>query len=364
MVLKETIGLMLVREGTLTRPQLNQGLRAHRTSGCRLGEALIKLGFIDLNQLLEVLSRQLSLPILPRDFLLSVAPAVVGRCPESVARHLGVMPVTASEDRLAFAIPNGAALPALRAYPAFAGHLVEGYLASEEAINDAHTQWFGVAETASTRAELSVDPTRPRPPHTGFDAEAGEGEEPPRILEAVIAPPDGGTLPAGPLEEVLPLELDAPDPSTVPQRLFDGETVNQIMSIAGEALGEFFRRVLVGWVSEEGVSVVGHRGFDLRAVAAPLHGFPALARTAVNRSLSYGAPGDDRRALEVVEQFLPRAPKMALVGTLGAGAGMPVVLYGDNDQSPPIYDDLHEVEMLFKEVETALLMLNIRVSPL
>ena len=353
---QETIGLMMVRGGVLTRPQLNQGLRAQRRTGERLGTSLIKLGFIDSSQLLETLSTQLAIPLLPPEFLSSIAPAVLGQCPGDLACALGVLPVTASGEKLGFAIADGATLSALREESAFRHLEVHGYLASEEAIREAQEQYFG--KTPPLCPSVAEEKARPRPPRTGFDSDlSGAGFEP-LLLENVVAPVSGRPLPPARIE-VVPVELTrraAPPPVS---RLFDSRNINEVIVIAGEILGAWFRRVLVGRLTAQGALVVAHCGFDLCAVEASGAAVPTLRDTGLGRSLSYGSPADDRRVIEIVEIFLPSPSEMALLGTLGERAGVPMFFYGDNDHFPPVYDDLHEVEILFKEVETTLEMLNI-----
>ena len=43
---QETLGLLLIRAGLVTRGQLYEGLRRQRHTGERIGEALVALGLI------------------------------------------------------------------------------------------------------------------------------------------------------------------------------------------------------------------------------------------------------------------------------------------------------------------------------
>src|SRR5438270_8243219 len=58
----ERIGDLLVREGLITREQLARALEEQRQSGTRVGYNLIKLGFIEENELTKVLARQDKMP--------------------------------------------------------------------------------------------------------------------------------------------------------------------------------------------------------------------------------------------------------------------------------------------------------------
>src|SRR3954447_5573081 len=58
----ERIGNLLVREGLITREQLARALEEQRASGTRVGYNLIKLGFIEENELTKMLARQYKMP--------------------------------------------------------------------------------------------------------------------------------------------------------------------------------------------------------------------------------------------------------------------------------------------------------------
>src|SRR5689334_23192061 len=58
----ERIGDLLVREGLITREQLARALEEQRQSGTRVGYNLIKLGFIEENELTKMLARQYKMP--------------------------------------------------------------------------------------------------------------------------------------------------------------------------------------------------------------------------------------------------------------------------------------------------------------
>ncbi|MEW5849223.1 MAG: hypothetical protein AB2A00_10425 [Myxococcota bacterium] len=58
----ETLGLILVRSGLLTREQLYEGLRAQSTQGGFLGEHLVRLKYITYDNLLQALARQFGVP--------------------------------------------------------------------------------------------------------------------------------------------------------------------------------------------------------------------------------------------------------------------------------------------------------------
>ena len=58
----ERLGDLLVREGLITREQLDKALQEQKQSGTRVGYNLVKLGFIQETDLTKMLARQYKMP--------------------------------------------------------------------------------------------------------------------------------------------------------------------------------------------------------------------------------------------------------------------------------------------------------------
>ncbi|KPJ92024.1 MAG: type II secretion system protein GspE [Gemmatimonas sp. SG8_17] len=58
----ERLGDLLVREGLITREQLQQALQEQRNSGMRLGYTLVKLGLVEETEITKMLARQYRMP--------------------------------------------------------------------------------------------------------------------------------------------------------------------------------------------------------------------------------------------------------------------------------------------------------------
>src|SRR5919205_4425212 len=56
------IGDLLIREGLITKEQLDRALQEQKQNGTRVGYNLIKLGFIEENELTKMLARQYKMP--------------------------------------------------------------------------------------------------------------------------------------------------------------------------------------------------------------------------------------------------------------------------------------------------------------
>lgn len=62
--LRKRLGDLLVDEKVISQVQLDNALEAQHSSGRKLGETLIRLGFLTEQKMLSFLSQQLSLPLI------------------------------------------------------------------------------------------------------------------------------------------------------------------------------------------------------------------------------------------------------------------------------------------------------------
>ncbi|GAB3735653.1 GspE/PulE family protein [Silanimonas algicola] len=85
-VKKIRIGDLLVENGLITAEQLQHALSEQRKLGSKLGRTLIDLGMVSENDMLQLLSRQLAIPLVDlRSYRFD--PALVRRLPETLARR-------------------------------------------------------------------------------------------------------------------------------------------------------------------------------------------------------------------------------------------------------------------------------------
>ena len=83
---KIRLGDLLVENGLITAEQLQKALAEQRRLGSKLGRTLIDLGYVSENDMLELLSRQLSIPLIDlRSYRFD--PALVRKLPETLARR-------------------------------------------------------------------------------------------------------------------------------------------------------------------------------------------------------------------------------------------------------------------------------------
>jgi type IV pilus assembly protein PilB len=88
----ERLGDLLIREGLITKEQLEKALQEQRANGTRVGYNLVKLGFIPENELVKALARQYKLPAVDLSKF-EVDPKVLKLVPAELAiKHL-VLPL-------------------------------------------------------------------------------------------------------------------------------------------------------------------------------------------------------------------------------------------------------------------------------
>src|SRR4030042_2487153 len=56
------LGGVLISEGIITEEQLKEGITLQQKDGGKIGEALVKLGYVNEEQIVIALSKQLSIP--------------------------------------------------------------------------------------------------------------------------------------------------------------------------------------------------------------------------------------------------------------------------------------------------------------
>jgi type II secretory ATPase GspE/PulE/Tfp pilus assembly ATPase PilB-like protein len=93
------LGAILVRQGVIREEQLAKALAHHTEQCCRLGEALIKLGFCTEADVVRAVAEQLEMPFV--DLEKNAPPArILQKIPREVAHQWGVVPVREADGRM------------------------------------------------------------------------------------------------------------------------------------------------------------------------------------------------------------------------------------------------------------------------
>ncbi len=88
----DRLGDLLIKEGLITKDQLEKALAEQKNQGCRLGYALVKLGFVQETEITKMLARQYRMPAVDLARF-EVDPKIVKMIPGDVALKHMVLPL-------------------------------------------------------------------------------------------------------------------------------------------------------------------------------------------------------------------------------------------------------------------------------
>ena len=110
--LRKRLGDLLVEEGVISNDQLMAALKNQKSKGIKLGASLIDLGYINEEQLLKFLAKQLNIPFYDLSKV-KIDPAAVQLIPEVQARRLRALCLHAEPDRATVVMSDPADLNAM-----------------------------------------------------------------------------------------------------------------------------------------------------------------------------------------------------------------------------------------------------------
>ena len=135
------IGELLVKEEVITPLQLKKAIDAQKQSGGRLGHELMRLGYVEENDLTAFLSRQYSVPSINlHDF--EVEPDILKLIPKDVVIRHQVIPINKSENMLMVAMADPSNMFAIDDLKFITKFNIEVVVASEQAIAEAIEKYY------------------------------------------------------------------------------------------------------------------------------------------------------------------------------------------------------------------------------
>ncbi len=127
------LGEMLVKAGLISAGQLQEGLGAQKQSGEKLGYVLVSLGYVQEEEITQLLSEQYGVPSIQlRHF--EIDESVVDLIPAEVAQKYLVVPVNRTGATLTIAMADPTNVFAMDDIKFMTGYNVEPVVASETAI--------------------------------------------------------------------------------------------------------------------------------------------------------------------------------------------------------------------------------------
>jgi type IV pilus assembly protein PilB len=146
------LGEILIKESLITQDQLQKALDYQRANGGKLGSCLTKMGFITDDDITGVLSRQYGVPSINLRYY-EIDPTVIKLIPQDTAVRYQVVPLSRVGSVLTIAMTDPTNVFAMDDIKFMTGFNVEPVVASESAIGDAISRFYGAAN--ATGEELS-----------------------------------------------------------------------------------------------------------------------------------------------------------------------------------------------------------------
>ncbi|MEQ1759038.1 MAG: type IV-A pilus assembly ATPase PilB [Vicinamibacterales bacterium] len=185
------IGELLLKEKRITPEQLQEALTFQRQNGGRLGLNLVRLGFVQDEEVTSLLSRQYGVPSIDiRDF--EIDPAVIRLVAAETAQKYGVVPLTRAGAKLTIAMIDPTNVFAMDDIKFMTGYNVEPVVASEGGILDAIQKYYGAGSASKFQATGGHG--------NGNNQANGQGGGPSALEAASKALEEISTLDAGDVE--------------------------------------------------------------------------------------------------------------------------------------------------------------------
>jgi len=148
----EKLGELLVRNSVISTQQLGKALEEQKASGGRLGESLIKLGFIKEVDLVRFLSEQYGMPSVNLTEI-TITPEVIKIIPTDVAIKYQVIPVSLRDSTLIVAMVDPSNIFAIDDIKFLTGYRIEALIASESSMKQALDAHYGTTRGLDTLLE-------------------------------------------------------------------------------------------------------------------------------------------------------------------------------------------------------------------
>jgi type IV pilus assembly protein PilB len=140
------LGELLTKASLISQDQLKEALRVQKESGMKLGETLIKLGFVTEEDITECLSQQFGVPSINLSHF-EIDSSVIKLIPADVARKYNILPVNKTGATITIAMADPTNVFAMDDIKFMTGYNVEPVVASELGIKAAIDNYYGTTSS-------------------------------------------------------------------------------------------------------------------------------------------------------------------------------------------------------------------------
>jgi type IV pilus assembly protein PilB len=146
--MSQRLGDLLVKEKVITAEQLQQATKLQKESNCRLGSALVKLGFLTDEDVTNFLSRQYGVPAINLSYF-EIDQAVIKLIPFETAKRYQILPLSRVGASLTIAMVDPTNVFAMDDIKFMTGFNIEPVVASESSILQGIDTAYGASEPSS-----------------------------------------------------------------------------------------------------------------------------------------------------------------------------------------------------------------------
>jgi type IV pilus assembly protein PilB len=143
--MSQRLGDLLVKEKVITPEQLVQATKVQKETHCRLGSALVKLGFLTDEDVTNFLSRQYGVPAINLSYF-EIDPAVVKLIPFETAKRYQILPLSRVGASLTIAMVDPTNVFAMDDIKFMTGFNIEPVVASESSITEGIDKAYGTTK--------------------------------------------------------------------------------------------------------------------------------------------------------------------------------------------------------------------------
>ncbi len=140
------LGELLTKANLISQDQLKDALRAQKETGGKLGETLIKLGFVSEEDITECLSQQFGVPSINLQHF-EIDASVIKLISGDVARKYNILPVNKTGATITIAMADPTNVFAMDDIKFMTGYNVEPVVASELGIKAAIDNYYGTTSS-------------------------------------------------------------------------------------------------------------------------------------------------------------------------------------------------------------------------
>src|SRR5438270_2720839 len=162
------LGELLTKASLITQDQLKDALKMQKETGGKLGETLIKLGFVSEEDITECLSQQFGVPSINLAHF-EIDSTVIKLIPSEVARKYGVLPVNKTGATLTIAMSDPTNVFAMDDIKFMTGYNVEPVVASEASLRRAIDKHYGTPRSVVLKERPKGTTTGSAPMETNID---------------------------------------------------------------------------------------------------------------------------------------------------------------------------------------------------